>query len=57
MTMENNGDAVATSRDAETEHAKRFTILVCIDGTEDAVRALKYAVRVGAGNDADLTLL
>jgi nucleotide-binding universal stress UspA family protein len=35
----------------------RFKLLVCIDGSDDAMRALKYAVRIGAGNDADLTLL
>ncbi len=35
----------------------RFNILVCIDGSDDSLRALKYAARLGAGNDADLTLL
>ncbi|MGI9405634.1 MAG: universal stress protein [Hyphomicrobiaceae bacterium] len=35
----------------------RFSILVCLDGSEDSLQALKYAVRVGSGNDADLTLL
>lgn len=41
----------------EGDAAERFSILVCVDGTDDAMRALRYAVRVGAGNDADLTLL
>lgn len=35
----------------------RFSILICIDGSEESLRALKYAVRVGSGSDADLTLL
>ena len=35
----------------------RFNILVCIDGSEDSLSALKYAARLGAGNDANLTLL
>jgi len=37
--------------------AKRFSILVCVDGSDDSLQALKYAVRVGVGSDADLTLL
>ncbi len=49
--------ASASSQDNETDPAKRFAILVCVDGTDDALRGLRYAVRVGAGNDADLTLL
>ncbi len=35
----------------------RFSILVCIDESEESLEALKYAVRVGSGTDADLTLL
>ena len=35
----------------------RFSILVCTDGTEESYRGLRYAVRVGSGQDADLTLL
>ena len=37
--------------------APRFHILVCIDESEESLRALKYAVRIGAGTDADLTML
>ncbi len=37
--------------------ASRFSILVCIDGSEASYRALRYAVRIGSGTDADLTLL
>ncbi len=35
----------------------RFSILVCIDGSEESERGLKYAVKIGQGNDADITLL
>ena len=35
----------------------RFSILVCIDGTDASYRALRHAVRIGSGTDADLTLL
>jgi len=34
-----------------------FSILVCVDGSTEANRALKYAIRLGTGTDADLTLL
>ena len=37
--------------------SERFSILVCVDGSQGAYRALKYAVRIGSGTDADLTLL
>jgi len=35
----------------------RFKILLCVDGSEESKRGLRYAVRVGKGNDADITLL
>ncbi|HFB55541.1 MAG TPA: universal stress protein [Hellea balneolensis] len=41
----------------EDEGPQRFKILVCIDGSEESHRGLKYAVKLGQGNDADLTLL
>lgn len=40
-----------------TTSEKRFSILLCIDGSEESFRGLRYAVRVGKGNDADITLL
>jgi len=43
--------------DASDVTADRYSILVCVDGTDASMQALKYAVRVGAGSDADLTLL
>lgn len=42
---------------SEEENKKRFKILVCIDRTEDSYRGLRYAVRIGSGLDADITLL
>ncbi len=41
----------------EEEGPPRFKILVCIDGSDESSRGLKYAVKIGQGNDADLTLL
>ena len=31
--------------------------MVCVDGSSESDRALKYAIRLGSGTDADLTLL
>lgn len=36
---------------------KRFRILVCIDGSEECYRGLRYAARLGGGVDADICLL
>ena len=41
---------------SETEN-HRFNILVCVDGSDESMRALRYAVRIGSGTDADLTML
>ncbi len=35
----------------------RFRILVCIDGSEEGFRGLKYAVKLGGGVNADIVLL
>jgi len=42
---------------SDDEAPKRFQILLCIDGSEESKRGLKYAVKLGQGNDADITLL
>jgi len=43
---------------SEDEDApKRFNILVCIDGSDESERGLKYAMKIGRGADADITLL
>ncbi|MFZ5608749.1 MAG: universal stress protein [Pseudomonadota bacterium] len=36
---------------------RRFRILVCIDGSDESYRGLRYATRIGSGVDADITLL
>lgn len=52
------GDAVeATSVAAEKARKKRFRILCCIDGTDEGYRGLRYAARLGTGNDADIVLV
>lgn len=38
-------------------NGERFSIIVCFDGSKESHRALRYAVRIGSGTDADLTLL
>ncbi|MEL7543856.1 MAG: universal stress protein [Pseudomonadota bacterium] len=55
MTGETSDSAAATGDIGEAP--ERYSILVCVDGSNDAQRALRYAVRIGSGNDADLTLL
>lgn len=42
---------------AKTDELRRYNILVCVDGSDESLAALRYAVRIGSGNDADLTLL
>ena len=37
--------------------APRFNILLCIDGSEESNRGIKYAIKLGRGTDADITLL
>ena len=41
----------------EPSDDKRFRILVCIDGSEECYRGLRYAARLGGGVDADIVLL
>ena len=41
-----------------TEHDDdRFRILVCIDGSEESYRSLRYAAKMGKGIEADIVLL
>ena len=39
------------------ERRKRFRILVCVDGSDESYRGLKYAGELGAARDADIILL
>ncbi len=41
----------------QTSSTKKFRILVCIDGSEESYRGLRYAARLGGGVDADICLL
>ena len=43
--------------DDQAPEKKRFRILVCIDGSEESYRGLRYAARLGGGVDADIVLL
>lgn len=66
VSQESAGDDAARKTEASSDGTPsvglakdldRFSILVCVDGSEAAFRALKYAVRIGSGTDADLTFL
>lgn len=50
------GEAAATDA-APAPVEKRFRILVCIDGSEESYRGLRYAARLGGGVDADICML
>ena len=49
--------AAAAKADPAAQTDKRFRILICIDGTDESYRALRYASRIGGGNDADLVVV
>lgn len=36
---------------------RRYRFLVCLDGSEESFRGLRYAARLGRGNDVDIVLL
>ncbi|MBT3358437.1 MAG: universal stress protein [Rhodospirillales bacterium] len=41
----------------EEHDENRFRILVCIDGSEESYRSLRYAAKMGKGVEADIVLL
>lgn len=41
----------------EHDDEQRFRILVCIDGSEESYRSLRYAAKMGKGIEADIVLL
>lgn len=43
-------------RDA-ADRAKRFRVLVCIDGSEESYRGLRYALKLGSAAETDIILL
>ena len=52
-----NAGESAGSGASPAPQEKRFRILVCIDGSEESYRGLRYAARLGGGVDADICLL
>ncbi len=44
------------SDNSERRVDERFRILVCIDGSEESYRGLRYAAKLGGGVDADIVL-
>ena len=57
MTEQIPGSAEPTGPLAgQTSSAKKFRILVCIDGSEESYRGLRYAARQGNGVDADICI-
>ena len=50
-------DAVTDPTEIAEIRKSRFRILVCVDGSEESYRGLRYAARLGAGEDADIILL
>ena len=47
-----------TDSEALIEYRKhRYRILVCVDGSDESYRGVKYAARLGAERDADIILL
>ena len=47
----------ASDADVFEKRKNRFRILVCIDGSEESYRALRYASLMGRGDDCDIVLL
>lgn len=42
--------------DPEKPHHERFRILVCIDGSDESYRGLRYAAKIAKGADVDIVL-
>lgn len=43
--------------DVQNGQDERFRICVCIDGSDESFRSLRYAAKLGGGVDADISLL
>lgn len=50
-----NGEELEIN-DPEKPHAERFRILVCIDGSDESYRGLRYAAKIAKGEDVDIVL-
>ncbi len=56
--MENISENHSTDTQEVQQHEEDiFRILVCIDGSEESYRGLRYAVRLARGYETDITLL
>ncbi|MEG3618140.1 universal stress protein [Magnetovibrio sp. PR-2] len=42
--------------DPERPHHGRFRILVCIDGSDESYRGLRYAAKIATGHDVDIVM-
>ena len=51
------GDFTSQSEELLEYGKSRFRMLVCIDGSDEAYRALNYAARLGEASDVDIVLL
>lgn len=52
-----NNDVEDTAiNDTEKPHHARFRILVCIDGSDESYRGLRYAAKIAKGEDVDIVL-
>ena len=45
------------NQETEPNEEARFRILVCIDGSEESFRGVRYAARLGRKAEADIVLL
>ncbi len=43
--------------DKNKQKEKRFRMMVCIDGSDECYRGLRYAAKLGSGTESDITLL
>jgi len=52
----NNDTEETAGNDMEKPHHARFRILVCIDGSDESYRGLRYAAKIAKGEDVDIVL-
>jgi len=52
----NNDTEETAVNDMEKPHHARFRILVCIDGSDESYRGLRYAAKIAKGEDVDIVL-
>jgi len=42
---------------APTQKSERFRLLICVDGSQEALRGMRYGAKLGGGVDADITIM